>query len=168
MHRRTVLPAEYIKSCGHKVYPYLLRSLIVDRPNPVGKAGQGSKRPSRCNSQTRGWISRASRWPVASSTWRLWWIGSAGRFCMAAVDHHGGRFRRCGKRTHLPNTAGRRFTGAAFTGLVLGNKIAISIDGHGAWRDNVFVEWLWRSVKHEGPMPMSARRAPHLADIRVF
>ena len=42
-----------------------------------------------------------------------------------------------------------QFTSAAFTGLLLDNKIAISMDGRGSWRDNVFVERLWRSVKYE-------------------
>jgi putative transposase len=42
-----------------------------------------------------------------------------------------------------------QFTGADFTGLLLDNAIAISMDGKGAWRDNVFVERLWRSVKYE-------------------
>jgi transposase InsO family protein len=41
------------------------------------------------------------------------------------------------------------FTGAAFTGLLIKNGIAISMDGKGAWRDNVFIERLWRSVKYE-------------------
>ena len=44
---------------------------------------------------------------------------------------------------------GAQFTSAAFTGLLLENKIAISMDGRGSWRDNVFVERLWRSVKYE-------------------
>jgi putative transposase len=44
---------------------------------------------------------------------------------------------------------GSQFTSAAFTGLLLDNGIAISMDGRGAWRDNVFVERLWRSVKYE-------------------
>jgi putative transposase len=42
-----------------------------------------------------------------------------------------------------------QFTSAEFTGLLLDNKIAISMDGRGSWRDNVFVERLWRSVKYE-------------------
>jgi putative transposase len=42
-----------------------------------------------------------------------------------------------------------QFTGAAFTSLLINNGIAISMDGKGAWRDNVFVERLWRSVKYE-------------------
>ena len=44
---------------------------------------------------------------------------------------------------------GSQFTSAAFIGLLLENKIAISMDGRGSWRDNVFVERLWRSVKYE-------------------
>ena len=43
----------------------------------------------------------------------------------------------------------RLFTGTAFTGVLAGNGIAISMDGKGAWRDNVFGERLWRSVKYE-------------------
>ena len=44
---------------------------------------------------------------------------------------------------------GCQFTGAAFTGVLIKNGIAVSMDGKGAWRDNVFVERLWRSVKYE-------------------
>jgi transposase InsO family protein len=44
---------------------------------------------------------------------------------------------------------GSQFTGSAFTGVLADNGIAISMDGKGAWRDNVFVERLWRSVKYE-------------------
>ena len=42
-----------------------------------------------------------------------------------------------------------QFTGTAFTGVLIKHKVAISMDGKGAWRDNVFVERLWRSVKYE-------------------
>ncbi len=58
--------------------------------------------------------------------------------------------------SHLPrrhgalNTdQGSQFTSAAFTGVLLNNAIAISMDGKGSWRDNVFVERIWRSVKYE-------------------
>jgi len=44
---------------------------------------------------------------------------------------------------------GSQFTSAEFTGVLLKNGIAISMDGKGSWRDNVFVERLWRSVKYE-------------------
>jgi putative transposase len=49
----------------------------------------------------------------------------------------------------LTTDQGSQFTSAEFTGLLLDNAIAISMDGKGSWRDNVFVERLWRSVKYE-------------------
>jgi len=59
---------------------------------------------------------------------------------------------KCGRsgRPEIFNTdQGSQFTGSAFTGLLVDHGIAISMDGKGAWRDNVFVERLWRSVKYE-------------------
>jgi putative transposase len=59
-----------------------------------------------------------------------------------ALDRHG--------NTDIFDTdQGSQFTGAAFTGALIKNGIAISMDGKGAWRDNVFVERLWRSVKYD-------------------
>ena len=52
-------------------------------------------------------------------------------------------------RWTLPRSQGSQFTSTAFTGLLTDKAIAISMDGRGAWRDNVFVERLWRSVKYE-------------------
>ena len=54
-----------------------------------------------------------------------------------------------GKPTIFNTDQGSQFTGTAFTGVLLKNEIAISMDGKGAWRDNVFVERFWRSVKYE-------------------
>ena len=54
-----------------------------------------------------------------------------------------------GKPQIVNTDQGSQFTGAAFTGVLEGHGIAISMDGKGAWRDNVFVERLWRSVKYE-------------------
>jgi len=52
--------------------------------------------------------------------------------------------------SRISNTdQGSQFTGAAFTDVLADNGIAISMDGKGAWRDNVFVERLWRTVKYE-------------------
>jgi putative transposase len=51
--------------------------------------------------------------------------------------------------TTLFRSQGSQFTGGEFTGVLLRNEIAISMDGKGAWRDNVFVERLWKSVKYE-------------------
>lgn len=67
-------------------------------------------------------------------------------FCLAAleeaIDLHGA--------PEIVNTdQGSQFTSEAFTGLLKGKGIRISMDGRGAWRDNVFIERLWRSVKYE-------------------
>ena len=56
---------------------------------------------------------------------------------------------RHGKPEIFNTDQGSQFTGGAFTGVLASNGIAISMDGKGAWRDNVFVERLWRSVKYE-------------------
>jgi putative transposase len=67
-------------------------------------------------------------------------------FCIDAVEEALAKYGR----PDIFNTGqGSPFTSAAFTGLLLENKIAISMDGRGSWRDNVFVERLWRSVKYE-------------------
>ena len=77
---------------------------------------------------------------------------------MAAVDYDGGGVlhRDAGGRLGALRQAGifntdqgSQFTGQTFTGALAGNGVAISMDGKGAWRDNVFVERLWRSVKYE-------------------
>ena len=67
-------------------------------------------------------------------------------FCIEAVEE---AMARHGKPDIFNTDQGSQFTSAAFTGLLADNGIAISMDGKGAWRDNVFVERLWRSVKYE-------------------
>ena len=67
-------------------------------------------------------------------------------FCVEALEdalaHHG--------KPEIVNTdQGSQFTGLAFTGVLTKQSIAISMDGKGAWRDNVFVERLWRTIKYE-------------------
>ena len=77
--------------------------------------------------------------------WRVS-IDMAVGFCLEAVEE---ALVRHGKPDIFNTDQGSQFTGAAFTGLLADNGIAISMDGRGAWRDNVFVERLWRSVKYE-------------------
>jgi putative transposase len=77
--------------------------------------------------------------------WRLS-ITMEVEFCIDAVEEALAKY--C--KPEIFNTdQGSQFTSAAFTGLLLKNGIAISMDGRGSWRDNVFVERLWRSVKYE-------------------
>ena len=67
-------------------------------------------------------------------------------FCIEAVEE---AMEKYGKPDIFNTDQGSQFTSQAFTGLLKDNGIRISMDGKGAWRDNVFVERLWRSVKYE-------------------
>jgi putative transposase len=67
-------------------------------------------------------------------------------FCVEALEEALARF---GKPTIFNTDQGSQFTGAAFVGVLSSRNIAISMDGRGAWRDNVFVERLWRTIKYE-------------------
>ncbi len=77
--------------------------------------------------------------------WRLS-ITLEAAFCIEAVEE---ALARYGRPEIFNTDQGRQFTSMAFTDVLLKNEIAISMDGKGAWRDNVFVERLWRSVKYE-------------------
>ena len=127
---------------GHKIYPYLLRGLAVDRPNQVWAMDITYIPMARGFVYLAAVVDWFTRRVLA---WRLS-ITMEVDFCLDAVEdalaNHG--------RPEIFNTdQGAQFTSAAFTGLLLENKIAISMDGRGSWRDNVFVERLWRSVKYE-------------------
>ena len=93
-------------------------------------------------------------------SWRLS-ITMEAAFCVETLED---ALARHGKPDIFNTDQGSQFTGAAFTGVLANNGIAISMDGKGAWRDNVFVERLWRSVKYEEvylrrPTTASARPA---------
>jgi putative transposase len=67
-------------------------------------------------------------------------------FCVEALNEALGRY---GRPEVFNTDQGSQFTSHAFTSVLLREEIAISMDGRGAWRDNVMVERLWRSVKYE-------------------
>ena len=67
-------------------------------------------------------------------------------FCIEALEE---AMAKHGKPDIFNTDQGSQFTSQAFTGMLIDNGIAISMDGKGAWRDNVFVERLWKSVKYE-------------------
>ena len=127
---------------GHKVYPYLLRGLEIVRPNQVW-AMDITYIPMAKGfvylAVVLDWFSRR----VLS--WRLS-ITMEASFCVAALEE---ALAKYGKPEIFNTDQGSQFTGAAFTGVLANNGIAISMDGKGAWRDNVFVERLWRTVKYE-------------------
>ena len=127
---------------GHKIYPYLLRGLEIERPNQVW-AMDITYIP-----MARGFVYLAvvldwfSRRVLA---WRLS-ITMEASFCVETLED---ALARHGKPEVFNTDQGSQFTGTAFTGVLASNGIAISMDGKGAWRDNVSVERLWRSVKYE-------------------
>jgi putative transposase len=129
-------------AAGHKIYPYLLRGLKIDRPNQVW-AMDITYIP-----MARGFVYLAAvvDWFTRRVlSWRLS-ITMEVEFCLEALQE---ALAKYGKPEIFNTDQGSQFTSAAFTCLLRENRIAISMDGRGSWRDNVFVERLWRSVKYE-------------------
>jgi putative transposase len=127
---------------GHKIYPYLLRDLTITRPN------QAWAMDITYIPMARGFVYLAVVLDWFSRrvlSWRLS-ITMEVDFCIEAVEE---ALAKHGKPEIFNTDQGSQFTSAAFTGLLRDNGIAISMDGRAAWRDNVFVERLWRSVKYE-------------------
>jgi putative transposase len=126
----------------HKVYPYLLRGLIIDRPNQVW-----------CADITYIPMAKGFVYLVAVMDWFsrrvLAWRVSATLetdFCLEALreamDRHG--------QPEIFNTdQGAQFTSTDFVGELAGRKVRISMDGRGRYLDNIFIERLWRSLKYE-------------------
>ncbi len=127
---------------GHKIYPYLLRKLLVTRPNQVW-AMDITYIP-----MARGFVYLAAVVDWFSRrvlSYRLS-ITMEAAFCIEALQE---ALARHGTPDIFNTDQGSQFTSATFTGVLIKNAIAISMDGKGSWRDNVFVERLWRSVKYE-------------------
>ena len=127
---------------GHKIYPYLLRGLEIVRPNQVW-AMDITYIPMAKGfvylAVVLDWFSRrALSWRVS--------ITMEASFCIETLQE---ALARHGKPEIFNTDQGSQFTGAAFADVLISNDIKISMDGKGAWRDNVFVERLWRSVKYE-------------------
>jgi putative transposase len=127
---------------GHKIYPYLLRNLAIDRPSQVWAMDITYIPMARGFVYLAAIVDWFSRRVLA---WRLS-ITMEVAFCLEAVEE---ALVRHGKPEIFNTDQGSQFTSQAFTGLLKSNDIAISMDGRGSWRDNVFVERLWRSVKYE-------------------
>jgi putative transposase len=148
MMRRLCIEAIYCRpntskpAPGHKIYPYLLCGRTVDQPNQVGSMDITYIPMAKGFVYLAAVVDWFSRRVLA---WRVS-ITMDVDFCLEAVEE---ALAKHGKPSIFNTDQGSQFTSAAFTGLLLENGIAISMDGRGAWRDNVFVERLWRSVKYE-------------------
>ncbi len=126
----------------HVVYPYLLRRLTIDRPNQVW-ATDITYLP-----MARGFVYLVAviDWYTRKVlTWRLSNTLTAD-FCVDALEE---ALARYGKPEIFNTDQGSQFTSIEFTAVLKQHDIQISLDGKGRWRDNVFVERLWRSVKYE-------------------
>ena len=127
---------------GHKIYPYLLRKLAVRRPNQVW-AMDITYIP-----MARGFVYLAAvvDWFTRKVlAWRVS-ITLEAEFCIEALKEAMARY---GKPEIMNTDQGSQFTGIEFIKVLKDAEIAISMDGKGAWRDNVFVERLWRTIKYE-------------------
>jgi putative transposase len=127
---------------GHKIYPYLLRGLKVERPNQVW-ATDITYIP-----MARGFVYLAAvvDWFTRRVLSHRVSIAMEAGFCIEALEE---ALAKHGRPEIFNSDRGSQFTSEAFTGVLIGNGIAISMDGKGAWRDNVFVERIWKSVKYE-------------------
>ena len=127
---------------GHKIYPYLLRGLVIDRPNQVW-----------CADITYLPLGRGFLYLVAIMDWHsravlAWRLSNTmdTGFCVSALEAALARF---GKPEIFNTDQGSQFTATEFTGALARAGIKISMDGKGRWMDNVFIERLWRSLKYE-------------------
>ena len=125
----------------HRIWPYLLRHLTIDRPNQVW-----------CADVTyipmRGFLYLAAIMDWFSRKVLAWRLSNTmdADFCVTALEEAIARFGR----PEIFNTdQGSQFTSFGFTNTLKGAGIRISMDGRGRWMDNVFIERLWRSLKYE-------------------
>ena len=130
------------RHAAHPIYPYILRHMVIDRPNQVW-ATDITYIPMR-----RGFV-----YLIAVIDWYsrkiLSWRFSntlTTDFCLDAVRE---AITRYGRPEIFNTDQGSQFTSCEFTQLLKDNEIRISMDGKGCWRDNVFIERLWKSVKYE-------------------
>jgi putative transposase len=129
-------------SPGHRIYPYLLRNLAVTRPNQVWASDITYVPMARGFVYLVAIVDLFSRKVLA---WRLS-ITLSADFCVEALEE---ALARHGKPEIFNTDQGSQFSSTDFTKVLKAAGIAISMDVKGAWRDNVFVERLWRTVKYE-------------------
>jgi len=126
----------------HKVYPYLLRGLDINRPNQVWSTD------ITYIPMAKGFIYLIAVMDWYSRKVLSWRVSTSmdTSFCIDALEE---AIQTYGSPEIFNTDQGSQFTSEEFTGVLKANDIAISMDGKGRWVDNVFVERLWRSVKYE-------------------
>jgi putative transposase len=126
----------------HRVYPYLLRGMTIDRPDQVWCADITYIPVRRGFLYLVAIMDWATRHVLA---WRLSNTMEAG-FCVEALDE---ALARYGRPEIFNTDQGSQFTSLEFTGALLAAGVRISMDGRGRCLDNIFIERLWRSLKYE-------------------
>jgi putative transposase len=127
---------------AHRIYPYLLRHLIIDRPNQVWAMDTTYIPMQKGFVYLSAVLDWATRRVLA---WRLSNTLTADP-CVEALEE---AILKYGPPEIMNTDQGSQFTSSAFIKVLEQNGIRISMDGKGCWRDNVFVERLWKSVKYE-------------------
>ena len=126
----------------HRIWPYLLRDLAIDRPNQVWCADI-TYIPMR-----RGFLYLVAVMDWASRKVLAWRLSNTleAEFCIEAL---GEALARYGRPEIFNTDQGSQFTSPRFTGVLTEAGVRVSMDGRGRWMDNIFIERLWRSVKYE-------------------
>jgi putative transposase len=126
----------------HRIYPYLLKGLVIDRPNQVW-----------CADITYIPVRHGFLYLVAIMDWATrhvlaWRLSNTmdTKFCVEALEE---ALSRYGKPGIFNTDQGSQFTSLDFTAVLKDAKVAISMDGRGRYMDNIFIERLWRSLKYE-------------------
>jgi putative transposase len=135
-------PGTSKRAPGHKIYPYLLRKLAITRPNQVWALDTTYIPMARGFVYLTAVVDVYSRRVLAHKVAITLEACHAKEIIEQALAKYG--------TPEIVNTdQGSQFTAEEFTDVVLKARCKLSMDGRGAWRDNVFVERLWRSVKYE-------------------
>ena len=135
-------PNTSMRHKAHKVYPYLLKNMTINKANQAW-----------CTDITYVRLQGGFVYLIAIMDWHSrkvlsWELSNTMSvdFCVSALER---AIRLYGKPEVFNTDQGSQFTSEAFTGVLKQNDIKISMDGKGHWMDNVFIERLWRSVKYE-------------------
>lgn len=135
--KKTTIPNK-----SHKVYPYLLKGVTIDRPNQAW-----------CTDITYIPMRKGFLYLVAIMDWYSrkvlnWKVSNSldADFCIEVLEE---ALAQHGKPEIFNSDQGCQFTSEDFTEILKENQIKISMDGKGRWIDNVFIERLWRSLKYE-------------------
>ncbi len=131
-----------VSDAEHKIYPYLLRDVVITRPNQVWSADITYIRLLQGYVYLIAVLDWYSRFVLS---WEISNTMDVG-FCVEALERAISNY----KQAEISNTdQGLQFTSNTFTGVLINNGIKISMDGKGRVFDNIFNERLWRSVKYE-------------------